>query len=60
MIRDLLGSIDTGTLAQIGLVAFFVAFVAIVAYAFTLGKATRDAAKRLPLDDQEEIVFNRN
>ena len=60
MIRDLLSSIDTGVLALVGLFAFIIAFTAILVYVFTLRRSERDAAKRLPLDEAEEIVFNRN
>jgi len=56
MIRDLLGSIDTGILAQVGLVAFMVAFGAVLVYAFTLRREDRDAAKQLPLHDDDELV----
>lgn len=56
MIRDLLGTIDTGILAQVGLVAFMVAFGAVLAYTFTLRKEDRDAAKQLPLHDDDELV----
>lgn len=60
MIRDLLGTMDTGILAQIGLVAFMVAFAAILVYVFTLRKEDRESAKRLPLDDSDEIVTHSN
>jgi cbb3-type cytochrome oxidase subunit 3 len=60
MIRDLLGTMDTGILAQIGLVAFMVAFAAILVYVFTLRKEDRESAKRLPLDDSDEIVIHSN
>jgi cbb3-type cytochrome oxidase subunit 3 len=60
MIRDLLGTMDTGILAQIGLVAFMVAFAAILVYVFTLRKEDREAAKRLPLDDSDEIDIHSN
>ena len=60
MIRDILGTLDTGVLGQIGLIAFMVAFGAILVYVFTLRKEDREAAKRLPLDDHEEIVLHSN
>ncbi len=60
MIRDLVSSIDTGVLSTVGLLAFMIAFAAILAYVFTLRRSDRDAAKRMPLDDADEIVFNRN
>lgn len=56
MIRNILGTIDTGALAQIGLVAFFVAFTAIVVYALSLTPEDRTAAKSLPLSDSERTA----
>lgn len=60
MIRDLLSTIDTGILAQIGLFAFMIAFGTILAYVFTLRKDLRERAKRMPLDDSDEIVLHQN
>jgi len=60
MIRDLLATIDTGVLAQVGLFAFMIAFATILVYTFTLRKEDREAAKHLPLDDSDEIVLHRN
>ena len=44
-------ALETGALAEIAVVAFMVAFVSIVVYAFTLSKRRREDAKNLPLDD---------
>ena len=49
--RETVRALETGALAEIAVLAFFVAFVAIVVYAFTLSKRTRDQAKNLPFDD---------
>lgn len=51
MIRNILGAIDTGIMAQVGLLAFVLAFVAILIYTFTLRKSDRVDAKNLPLSD---------
>ena len=56
MVRDILGGIDTGILAQVGLLAFFVAFLCILIYAFTLSRAARDHAKSLPLADSTKTI----
>ena len=49
--KETVRALETGALAEVALVAFTVAFVAIVAYAFTLSRARREAAKNLPLED---------
>ena len=54
MMKDAVRALETGALAEIGVVAFFVAFVLVVAYAFTLSKRNREAAKHLPLEDLPE------
>jgi cbb3-type cytochrome oxidase subunit 3 len=38
-------------LGQVGLIAFFVAFTAIVIYVLRMRKSDRTAAKNLPLED---------
>ena len=49
MWKETVRALQTGALAEIAVVAFVVAFVLVVAYAFTLSKERRDAAKNLPL-----------
>ena len=56
MWKETVRALQTGALAEVAVVAFVVAFVLVVAYAFTLRKATRDEIKRLPLDDAPEFV----
>ncbi|MFT5142051.1 MAG: cbb3-type cytochrome oxidase subunit 3 [Rhodothermales bacterium] len=56
MVRDLLSSIDTGILAQVGLLAFVVAFLAILVYAFTMRPGDRSAAKNMPLTDADDAL----
>ena len=54
MMKEAVRALETGALAEIGLIAFVVAFVAMVAYALTLSRRTREEIKQLPLDDLPE------
>ncbi len=54
MMKEAVRALETGALAEIGLVAFVVAFLLVLVYALTLSKPRREEAKRLPLDDAEE------
>ena len=51
MYKDVIRALETGSLAEIGVIAFMIAFLLIVIYAFTLSKADRDYAKQQPLHD---------
>ena len=51
MFKEAVRALDTGALPQIGLVAFVVAFVCVVVYAFTLSAARRRTLATLPFDD---------
>ena len=53
--KDALRALETGALAEIGLIAFFIAFLLVIAYAFLMTKKQRDDAKQLPLEDDEVI-----
>lgn len=53
--KDALRALETGVLAEIGLIAFFIAFLLVVAYAFLMTKKQRDDAKQLPLEDEEVV-----
>ena len=55
MMKEAARAIDSGILAEIGLIAFVIAFLLIVIYAFTLSKRRRDYDKNLPLDDAPEV-----
>ncbi|MEP0548827.1 MAG: cbb3-type cytochrome c oxidase subunit 3 [Rhodothermales bacterium] len=55
MMKEVVRAMETGILAQIGLIAFLVAFVLMVIYAFTLSKRKREYDKNLPLDDAPEL-----
>ena len=49
--KETVRALETGALAEIAILAFVIAFVAICAYAFMLTKTERTAAKHMPLDD---------
>lgn len=53
--KELVRALETGSLAQIGLIAFVVAFLLVVAYAVTRSKGQREDAKHLPLEDDEHV-----
>ena len=55
MWKETVRALQTGALAEIAVVAFVVAFLCVVAYAFTLKKSTREEIKRQPLDDAPEF-----
>ena len=49
--KETVRALETGALAEVAIVAFVVAFLAICAYAFLMTRAQRERAKHLPLDD---------
>lgn len=51
MMKEVVRALETGLLPQIGMVAFLIAFLLVLVFALTMSKRSRDAAKRLPLDD---------
>ncbi len=51
MMKEVIRAMDTGLLGQIGVVAFVIAFVLIVAYVVTMPRRKRDEFKNMPLDD---------
>jgi hypothetical protein len=55
MWKDAVRALETGSLAEIATVAFFIAFVFILLYAFTLPREDCDDALHMPLDDAERI-----
>ncbi len=55
MMKEAVRALETGAFAEVGLIAFVVAFVLMVLYALTLSREKRDAAKHLPLDDAPEF-----
>jgi cbb3-type cytochrome oxidase subunit 3 len=58
--KELVRALETGDLAQVGLIAFVVAFCLMVAYAFSRTKQQREDAKDLPLEDDEHIPHSRS
>ncbi|MDT0630843.1 hypothetical protein RQM47_12150 [Rubrivirga sp. S365] len=55
MWKETVRALQTGALAEVAVVAFVVAFLLVVVYAFTLSKRTREEIKRQPLDDAAEF-----
>jgi len=55
MWKDAVRALETGAISEVGLVAFFIAFVLIVAYAVTLSKRECETALHLPLDDADAV-----
>ncbi|HMB90476.1 MAG TPA: cbb3-type cytochrome c oxidase subunit 3 [Rhodothermales bacterium] len=56
MMKEAVRALDSGILPEIGLIAFFVAFVLIVIRVMLMKKSERDDAKQIPLDDATEII----
>ncbi|MEO0559263.1 MAG: hypothetical protein AAF170_13885 [Bacteroidota bacterium] len=55
MWKETVRALQTGALAEVAVVAFVIAFVMVVAYAFTMSKRTRDEIKQQPLNDAPEF-----
>ena len=55
MWKETVRALQTGALAEVAVVAFVVAFVLVVIYAFTMSKAKREELKNQPLDDAPEV-----
>ncbi|WP_456429722.1 cbb3-type cytochrome c oxidase subunit 3 [Rhodocaloribacter sp.] len=60
MMKELAQSMETGILAEVGLIAFMFAFALILIRVMTMKKHERDDAKNMPLNDPREIVFPTN
>ena len=54
MMKEVIRAMETGLLPQIGLLAFFFAFVMILVWVFKMTKDESDAAGKLPLFDGSE------
>lgn len=55
MMKETIRALETGAMAEIGLLAFFVAFVLILAYTFLLPKQQCETMSQMPLDDDQPI-----
>ena len=55
MWKETVRALQTGSLAEVAVVAFVVAFGLVVAYALTMRKPLRESLKRQPLDDAPEF-----
>jgi cbb3-type cytochrome oxidase subunit 3 len=51
MMKDVIRALETGALAEVALIAFFLAFTLVLIYTFTLPRRARDEAKQLPFHD---------
>lgn len=60
MWKDVFRALETGMLAQIGLIAFIVTFIVILIRVFTISKKERDHAKNIPLDEPKEHYQDSN
>ncbi len=60
MMKEVLSRLETGALAEIGLLAFLFAFVLIVVRVMLMNRTDRQQAKRLPLDDPREVAHPSN
>lgn len=56
MLKEVIRALDSGVMPIIGLIAFIVAFAAILAWVITMRKEDRDAAKQQPLRDANELL----
>ena len=55
MLRDIMSAAGLSFFAEVGLVVFFLMFVALVVFLFaTRGSPHWEAARRMPLDDDRE------
>ena len=55
MWKEVVQSMETGSLAYVGLLAFVFAFVLILARVILMKKRERTAGKNLPLNDYQEF-----
>lgn len=60
MMKEAVRALETGALAEVGLLAFLLAFVMVLLYAFLMKKSDRSAAKQLPLSDFPELNLPSN
>jgi hypothetical protein len=58
MLRDVMQSLETGALAEIGLIAFVFAFVLVVLRVIWMSRAEVDEGRFIPLSDPEELPSN--
>lgn len=60
MMKDVIRALETGVLAEIGLIAFVLAFVLILVRVALMPRRERENAKRLPLDDPDTFFLGSN
>ena len=60
MMKEVVRSIDPGLLPEIGLIAFLLAFVLVLIRVFLMPRQEREAAKQIPLHDDDEFYLQAN
>jgi len=60
MMKEVLRAMETGVLAEIGLLAFVLAFVLVIIRVATMKRDERAKMKNLPLQDAEELKVLQN
>ena len=60
MMKEVVRALESGSLPEIGLLAFVFAFVLILIRVMTMKKGDRESAKNLPLDDPDRVVLSTN
>ncbi|MDZ4701090.1 MAG: hypothetical protein SH809_15380 [Rhodothermales bacterium] len=60
MMKEAVRALETGALAEVGLIAFVLAFTLILVWTFTLSGRFRDAAKHMPLNEAEPFPTEKN
>jgi len=60
MMKEAVRALETGALAEIGLIAFVVAFTLIMIRVLTMKKRERDEAKNIPLHDDDFVLPTTN
>ena len=58
VLRDVLSSIESGVLAEVGLLAFLFAFVLVLVRVLWMSRAELDEGRFSPLRDPEELPSN--
>lgn len=60
MMREVIRGLEVGALAEVGLIAFVVAFLLILVRVLLMPRRERENAKNLPLDDPEKFFLESN
>jgi hypothetical protein len=60
MMREVIRGLEVGFLAEVGRIAFVVAFLLILVRVLLMTRGERESAKNLPLDDPENFFLQSN